>query len=170
MRLTGKFRLASLGALSAVALAGCGAPVTPDTSAPPTPVALEPVDASSLDGVVITVTSSESCGCCKEWVAYLEERGAELEVIYSDDVPGLKERSGIPKEAWSCHTSSINGYVVEGHVPAEAILDLLAERPDVVGIALPGMPSGSPGMPGDVVPLEVVSFDGEGQTESFGSY
>ena len=82
----------------------------------------------------------------------------------------VKARVGMPETAWSCHTAVVGGYAVEGHVPVEAIDTLLAQHPAIDGIALPGMPAGSPGMPGEAVaPLEVLAVS-DGATSSFGSY
>ncbi len=95
-----------------------------------------------------TVYKSPECGCCHVWVGYLRENGFDVDVKDMDDVTPVKDRFGVPDDLWSCHTAVIGGYTVEGHVPVEAINRLLAEKPQVKGIALPGMPSGSPGMPG----------------------
>ncbi len=95
-----------------------------------------------------TVYKSPECGCCHVWVGYLRENGFDVRVKDMDDVTSVKNRFGVPDDLWSCHTAVIGGYAVEGHVPVEAINRLLAEKPRIKGIALPGMPSGSPGMPG----------------------
>jgi hypothetical protein len=119
---------------------------------------------------VAEVWKSESCGCCGGWVTYMEEHGYTVKVHVVDDVDPLKDKLGIPEQARSCHTSKIAGYVVEGHVPVEAIDKLLAYRPKgVVGIAAPGMPSGSPGMDVDNKPYSVVTF-GSGKMTMFGTY
>jgi len=80
-----------------------------------------------------------------------------------DDLAAVRARYGVPREAAACHTAVVGGYVVEGHVPADAIRRLLQDRPDVVGIAVPGMPSGSPGMDGPKEPYQIVSFDKAGR-------
>ena len=124
----------------------------------------------ALSGLDIAVSSTESCSCCKEWVAYLEELGATVEVTYVEDLAGVKDDAGVPSALRSCHTAFVDGYVIEGHVPAEAILELVQDGMAVDGIALPGMPSGSPGMPGDTVaPLEVSAFV-DGDVGPFGDY
>ncbi|NHN42960.1 hypothetical protein G9C85_15170 [Halorubellus sp. JP-L1] len=93
--------------------------------------------------------SSPDCGCCHRYASYLREHlDTTLEETETDDVAGLKRRHGVPAEAQSCHTLVLDEYVVEGHVPFEVIAQLLDERPSIDGIALPGMPSGSPGMGG----------------------
>jgi|Deesub1362A_J573_1020465.scaffolds.fasta_scaffold00145_15 hypothetical protein len=96
----------------------------------------------------ITVYLSPNCGCCKLYVNYLKRERFEVEDIEMKDINTVKSQYGIPPLLQSCHTSVIDGYFVEGHVPVEAIKELIEEKPDVAGIALPGMPSGSPGMPG----------------------
>ena len=85
---------------------------------------------------------------------------------------GVKKLAGVPEKLASCHTATVGGYVVEGHVPADDIKRLLSERPDVKGLAVPGMPIGSPGMEvGDrTEPYDVIAFDGEGETKVFQSY
>lgn len=94
----------------------------------------------------MTVTRDPNCGCCGNWVAHVKAAGFPVEVIEIDDVAPLKAKLGVPDALTSCHTAEIGGYVVEGHVPAEAIKRLLTERPKATGLAVPGMPVGSPGM------------------------
>jgi len=94
----------------------------------------------------MTVTRDPTCGCCGNWVAHVRGAGFPVEVVEIPDVMPLKARFGVPDALTSCHTAEIGGYVVEGHVPAEAIKRLLAERPQATGIAVAGMPVGSPGM------------------------
>jgi len=94
------------------------------------------------------VYKSPSCGCCGIWSQYADRAGLDIAVHDIPDVDRVKEEYGVPAQLWSCHTTIIGDYFVEGHVPQEAIEKLLAEKPDIKGIALPGMPSGTPGMPG----------------------
>lgn len=94
----------------------------------------------------MTVTRDPNCGCCGNWAAHVKAAGFPVEVVELADVMPLKARLGVPEALMSCHTAEIGGYVVEGHVPAEAIKRLLAERPQAKGIAVAGMPIGSPGM------------------------
>ena len=105
---------------------------------------VDPVVASEK----ITVYKSQSCGCCGIYVNYLKKAGFSVEVKDVLDVAEIKNQNKIPRELSSCHTSIVGKYFVEGHVPYEAIVKLVTEKPDIAGIALPGMPSGSPGMPG----------------------
>jgi len=125
---------------------------------------------ASLEGMQVTVTKSPLCGCCEDYIAILRGRGVDVEVIDTEDIAGAKLALGVPPSAWSCHTTQVAGYAVEGHVPLEAVERLLSERPEVDGIALPGMPAGSPGMNGTkTAPFRVVAFDASG-VRSFGDY
>lgn len=99
-------------------------------------------------GAAITLYKSPSCGCCGEYTAYLRGKDYAVDVQPTESMAAIKEKYGVPYELESCHTMTVAGYVVEGHVPEEAIQKLLAEKPDVKGIGMAGMPSGSPGMPG----------------------
>lgn len=103
---------------------------------------------SDLSGFEITVYKSQSCGCCSGYISELERRDFNVETIEKQDTTYIKDEYNIPQNMRSCHTAVIEGYFIEGHVPVEAVNKLLEERPDVDGIALAGMPSGSPGMPG----------------------
>lgn len=110
----------------------------------------------------MTVYKAESCGCCASWVDYMKDHGRPAKIVSMDDVSPVKERLKVPAEMQSCHTAMIDGYVIEGHVPAEAIDKLLAERPKVTGLAAPGMPQGSPGMSGARQPFTVYTFGPDG--------
>lgn len=94
----------------------------------------------------VEVHSDPNCGCCSDWVAHLEDAGFEVNHHRDEDVRAIKVANGIPPQLASCHTAFVEGYVIEGHVPASDIQRLLDERPDVAGLAVPGMPHGSPGM------------------------
>lgn len=114
------------------------------------------------------IYKSPGCGCCGNYAAYLESRGFEVEVVEKDDLSAIKEQYKIPKETQSCHTTVINGYGVEGHMPIEAVEKLVAEKPDIVSIALPGMPMGSPGMGGSKQGTwTIVSIDKSGAQRDF---
>jgi hypothetical protein len=117
----------------------------------------------------ITVWHSPTCGCCTKWIDHLKEYGFPVRSHAQHDVAMIKHRLGLPDKLASCHTAMVNGYVIEGHVPAEDIERLLKERPFVRGLSVPGMPTGSPGMEmGDRVdPYEVLSFDEDGKTAVF---
>ncbi len=94
----------------------------------------------------MVVTKDPNCGCCTGWVQHVRTAGFEVDVIESPDLNRLKARLGVPQALASCHTAEIGGYVIEGHVPAATIKRLLAEKPQAKGLAVPGMPAGSPGM------------------------
>jgi hypothetical protein len=113
----------------------------------------------------ITVYKSPTCGCCTKWIDHLDAHGFEVTTTDMPDVTPIKERLGVPPTLSSCHTAVVGGYVVEGHVPADVVKKMLTEQPDVTGIAVPGMPIGSPGMevPGRrPQPYEVIAFDQSG--------
>ena len=94
----------------------------------------------------IHVNKDPNCGCCEGWVAHVRQEGFTATVTDTPRLNAVKARLGIPQDLWSCHTAEIDGYVIEGHVPAAAIRRLLTERPQASGLAVPGMPVGSPGM------------------------
>ena len=100
------------------------------------------------DAQTVTVYKSPTCGCCKNWVAHLEANGFRVIAHDTQDMDSVKREHGVPASLASCHTALVEGYVIEGHVPASAIKRLLKERPSVAGLTVPGMPMGSPGMEG----------------------
>lgn len=118
----------------------------------------------------VTVYKTPTCGCCKLWVAHLKDNGFPVRTEDHDDLALIKKYNGVPPQLSSCHTALVEGYVVEGHVPADVIDKLLAERPQVTGIAVPGMPAGSPGMETPGRPAQryqVLTFDRSGRTGVF---
>jgi hypothetical protein len=105
------------------------------------------------------------------WVAHLEANGFTVKTTDVPDIVAVKERAGVPAALSSCHTSLVDGYVVEGHVPADDLKRLLSERPAIAGISVPGMPVGAPGMEGpNPQPFDVVAFDEDGSFSRFSSY
>lgn len=96
-----------------------------------------------------TIYKHPQCGCCTGHGDYLKNHGFDVKIVATEAIDQVKNMAGIPDSLHSCHTTMIDGYVVEGHVPAPVIDKLLSERPKIKGIALPGMPQGSPGMSGD---------------------
>ena len=117
------------------------------------------------------VYKTPACGCCHVYAEYLKREGVSVEVRDVTDLAGIKRQYGIPPQLESCHTSVIGEYVVEGHVPLEVVEKLLAEKPDIKGIALPGMPAGSPGMPGlKVGPWTVYALARDGSFNEFMQY
>ena len=130
----------------------------------------QPAAADGVLTAVVELHAAPGCDCCGGWEEYMTSRGFTVESTEEADLSAFKEARGVPRDAWSCHTAVIDGYTVEGHVPVEAIEDLLAERPDIDGIALPGMPPGSPGMPGEKeAPFEILAID-DGTISTFGDY
>lgn len=118
----------------------------------------------------VTVHKSASCGCCKVWAQHLRNAGFPVVVRNADDLTPVKQRLGVPSRVGSCHTAEVEGYLVEGHVPVEDITRLLRERPDAKGLAVPGMPRGSPGMeapPEEVQPYDVLLVARDGSTAVF---
>lgn len=113
------------------------------------------------EGVAISVHKDPSCGCCTAWADLAREAGYQVTLIEAADMGGVKDKAGVPGALWSCHTAMVEGYVVEGHVPFDALARLLETRPDVTGIAVPGMPEGSPGMGDDpAARYDVVAWGG----------
>ena len=116
----------------------------------------------------ITVYRTATCGCCAKWVSHLEAAGFKPDVHIVDRTETSAAGKGVPAALRSCHSASLEGYTVEGHVPAPVIRRLLKERPKVAGLAVPGMPAGSPGMESpNPVPYDVVAFDEAGKTRVF---
>ena len=120
----------------------------------------------------ITVYKSPSCGCCNKWVKHLEENGFKVKAEDVSDVIPYKIKYGVTPQLASCHTAVIEGYTIEGHVPASDIKRLLMEKPALQGLSVPQMPVGTPGMEqGDRKdPYQVISFDRDGRTGVFTDY
>jgi hypothetical protein len=113
---------------------------------------------------VITVHKDPACGCCSGWVEHLQKAGFATKVLDTKDLDAVKRKLGVPDDLAACHTAEVSGYVVEGHVPAAALTRFLAEKPHAKGLAVPGMPIGSPGMEGGNAELyEVVLFGPAGR-------
>ena len=156
--------------LSATALAACAR--TPEIAA----IATAGLAAASTQHVtaantgeqalpLMVVHKSPTCGCCGSWIEHMQKAGFKVESRNVDDMTPVKTRVGVPPAKGSCHTAEVGGYFIEGHVPAEDVKRLLAERPDAKGLTVPGMPGGSPGMElpdGSVQPyvVELVARDG----------
>ncbi len=123
---------------------------------------------TNIPATPVTLLKEESCGCCGKYAQYLEEQGFGVAVSERTDMVPVKEQYNIPMEMRSCHTTLIENYVVEGHVPVEAIAKLLTEKPNIRGIALPGMPSGSPGMSGEKDEVFLIyALNNDGGTSDF---
>ena len=155
------WRLSGPAAWAAAALLAVGGIV----ATPPIIGALRPATAAE-----ITVYKSPSCGCCGKWIEHMKAAGFTVRVENVPDVAPIKHRHAIPKELWSCHTSRIGDYAIEGHVPSDVIRQLVRERKAVAGIAVPGMPQGAPGMEQGSLrkdPYEVLAFTAEGRVETY---
>lgn len=124
---------------------------------------------SEADPPEVTVYKSATCGCCGKWVDHMRDAGFNVKVRNVPDVSVYKKKFGIPVGVGSCHTAIVDGYVVEGHVPADVVRRMLDEKPDILGIAVPGMPIGSPGMEqsGHADSYDVVTIDAEGNTSVY---
>jgi hypothetical protein len=132
-------------AVAALAMGVAACNGTPEANAAAT------LRAAELEGFDMVVYKSPTCGCCDLWVDHAEEHGfsvAAVDIVEYDALLGKKREYGVDMDLGSCHTALVGGYVVEGHVPAPVIQRLLDERPDIHGLAVPGMPIGSPGMEG----------------------
>lgn len=129
---------------------------------------LSPVVPAVAQGGQISVFKSPYCGCCGKWVNHLRAEGFDVAVRDMDDLETVKRMAGVPARLESCHTASVDGYIIEGHVPAEAVRRLLDGETGYRGIAVPGMPIGSPGMEGGTPePYTVYGFDAKGRIEAF---
>jgi hypothetical protein len=120
---------------------------------------------------VITVYKDPSCGCCKNWIAHLIKHGYRVDAKDSPNMAEIKRTLGVPTGLTACHTAMVNGYLIEGHVPAADIDRLLAQKPKIAGLAVPGMPAGSPGMEGaSAQRYQVLTFDKSGKTTVFAKH
>ena len=120
----------------------------------------------------MTMHRSPTCGCCGAWAAYIRRAGFSITIVNETDLSPIKSRAGVPDALQSCHTAFIDGYVVEGHVPVEAIEKMLSDRPAIKGISVPEMPTGSPGMEVPMMkpePFKVVAFS-QGGSSTFMDY
>ncbi len=129
--------------------------------------------AAQSQGDTVTVYKDPTCGCCAKWVEHLQKQGFATKTNEVANVDQIKSQNHVPRQVRSCHTALVGGYVIEGHVPAADIQRLLKERPaGVIGLAVPGMPIGSPGMEvgSRVQPYNVLAFDKEGRTRVFAAH
>ena len=101
---------------------------------------------TAANAAQLTVMKSPYCGCCAKWIEHVQQHGFTVKVVDTEDMASVKKRLGVPDRLASCHTTMAGGYFIEGHVPAADIKRLLAQKPKATGIAVPGMPAGSPGM------------------------
>jgi hypothetical protein len=130
----------------------------------------EQPDPPATGTATLVVHKTPSCGCCGEWVEHMRQAGFQATVVEAADLSPIKAKVGLPYGLGSCHTAEVEGYFVEGHVPAQDVQRLLAERPDALGLTVPGMPLGSPGMEvpsGQVDAYDVLLVRRDGTTEVF---
>ena len=134
-------------------------------------VVLATVATFAFAASTVTVYKDPDCGCCGAWVDHLKANGFAVKVHEVRDMTPHKQKLGVPERLASCHTATVGGYTIEGHVPAAEIRRLLAERPRAKGLAVPGMPQGSPGMEtGKLDPYDVLLFTSNGDSRVYGSY
>ena len=156
--------------MTALALAGCRRSGTREAEQAQPPVRQASVSRAPA-ATAMTVYRDPSCGCCKAWAEIARNAGYQVSMIDHPNMPEIKRQYGVPEEVLSCHTAVIGGYAVEGHVPLEDVKRLLERRPpNLKGIAVAGMPLGSPGMEvpdGSRQPFQVVAFDAAGHVSTF---
>ncbi|HBT69931.1 MAG TPA: metal-binding protein [Agrobacterium sp.] len=130
--------------------------------------ALPVAGAALAEGESMVVYKDPNCGCCGAWAKAIEGAGIAVTVENLPDLDPVKRRFGVPKALEGCHTASVGGYVIEGHVPLEALQKILREKPEISGIAVPGMPAGSLGMGVDpAASYDVVAFRRDGTSDIF---
>jgi len=123
---------------------------------------------AEVQAPVVTVYKSPTCGCCGKWVEHMKANGFEVRTVDLDDLTEVKQASGVPIPLRTCHTALVGDYVIEGHVPADLVKKMLAEKPNAAGLAVPGMPMGSPGMEGTPKQAyDVLLFQKNGKTTVF---
>ena len=169
--LTGR-RLAGPLIALAFASAACSSPRS--ESAPETPpaafIAPQPTRTPGADTATLVVYKEATCPCCNKWVEYMRTNGFQVVTYNVTDLNAVKEKHDIASNLQSCHTTEVGGYFVEGHVPVDLVRKLLAERPRIAGITVPGMPVGSPGMEvGPPEPYDILRVDSAGRTAIYGS-
>ena len=133
----------------------------------------QPLAEDQIQPTTIKVYKSPGWGCCGGWIKHLEDDGLIIKEEDTREIAEIKAQHNIPGHLQSCHTAIVDGYIIEGHVPKEEIIRLLKERPDILGLSVPGMPVGSPGMEmpdGASEPYNVISFDKLGRTGVFATY
>lgn len=172
----GRAAVLLLLATSACGGAGDAGAPSADPGAAPTPQPRQAVTTAAApaqgQGTRMVVYKTPTCGCCRAWVDSMRAAGFALEVHDVADVQPVKQEHGLPGHLASCHTALVDGFVVEGHTPADVIRRLLRERPQVAGIAVPGMPAGSVGMEvpgGRKDPYDIITFTRDGKVSVYES-
>lgn len=157
-----------LAGLFALSVASCGRSVG---SEPTKRSSVTPVPQPSPKIKAMTVYRDPGCGCCEQWAERAQDAGFKVTVMNNDDMPAIKRKLGVPAQLTSCHTAVVADYLVEGHVPLSDVQRMLRTRPEgLAGLAVPGMPSGSPGMEmpdGSSEPFQVMAFDDAGNVSVF---
>lgn len=116
----------------------------------------------------VEVYKSPACGCCEKWIDHLRDNGFSVHANNVSNIPGIRQKLGMPENIGSCHTAKVGNYVIEGHVPAADVKRLLKEKPKAIGLAVPSMPPGSPGMEGSrAVPYDTLLVRADGSTQVF---
>ncbi len=134
-------------------------------------ISLLGASAAMAQATVVEVFKSPYCGCCGKWVEHLQQNGFKVNAHDVEDVPAVRQKLGMPDRLGSCHTAKIGGYVVEGHVPATDIQRLLKEKPKALGLSVPSMPPGSPGMESSKpIPYQTLLVQTDGSTRVFAQH
>ena len=150
---------------AAFMLSACAKDESRNAVAAETPASIEVAAVPSGNLPPVTVYKDPNCGCCAKWVDHMKAAGFSVSVMDMPDLSMVKQKYNIGAELQSCHTAVIGDYAIEGHVPADLIVKLLEEKPSVAGLAVPGMPMGSPGMEGATRErYDVLTFDRAGRT------
>jgi hypothetical protein len=127
-----------------------------------------PASGQAIQKQAVTVYRSKTCGCCGKWVEHLKAAGFDVTAHVVDNVENTPGRGRVPMGLRSCHVAKVRNYVIEGHVPADVIKDLLKKKPELEGLAVPGMPAGSPGMESPTpVPYDIIGWDRTGKQSTF---
>ncbi len=158
---------------SAIAPSAVAKPIAQDTNAATlTSVWDKETEPAYSETTEMTVYRSPSCGCCGGWIEHAQRHGFKVKDIKTEDMEALKQKYKLPTQLASCHTTIIDGYVMEGHIPVDDIKRFLTKKPELAGLTVPGMPIGTPGMEARDVkqPFQVLSFNDRGKVEVFKEY
>ena len=169
-QLTRRTFVAIFAVTAGLTAAGCGRAQRKELASPPRDDA-GAADQQPVRAAAMTVYRDPGCGCCEQWAALAKQAGYEVSLVDRTDMPAIKRQHGVPEQLAACHTAIVGNYVVEGHAPFPDLARLLRDKPrNVKGIAVPGMPVGSPGMevPGAAKqPFNVMAFDSSGGVREF---